>query len=481
MGGGSNPRYPRAVAWPGRAHDFHPVHNDMLFVSDVVAGILLGFISGFVYLRLLYSYSGVNMAPGPLWREMMLGSFIAALVMREPRLARNWKSITTERLFHTLLKRGAAVAAILLSIGMLTRALDDMARLWMLAWCSLFAAWIGLSRLGMLLYSNGVTERGRLRESVVVVGAPDLVDGLAKRLTATVAVVAVIDDVAEATNGEGVPASVGHLLAMAGAGAIDTVIVAFNPGDQVDVDALVQHLKTVPVQIALCADLQGLPPGTRALRMLGGVALAVVADRPLQRWDLVLKAILDRVGASVLLLLACPLLLAAAMAIAWESPGPLIFRQARSGWGGRQFTVYKFRTMQHLPHVALRQTVRNDPRFTRVGAFLRRNSLDELPQLWNVMCGEMSLVGPRPHADAMHAEEDAGFAIVAEYAQRHRVKPGMTGWAQVHGLRGALNNEEQLRQRIEYDLYYIDHWSIWLDIKILARTPCVVLAAENAY
>jgi lipopolysaccharide/colanic/teichoic acid biosynthesis glycosyltransferase len=144
--------------------------------------------------------------------------------------------------------------------------------------------------------------------------------------------------------------------------------------------------------------------------------------------------------------------------------------------------VYKFRTMRYGPEVLLQcQTIRNDPRFTRVGAFLRRSSLDELPQLWNVVCGDMSLVGPRPHAEVFHMREPAAYAVVDEYAQRQRVKPGMTGWAQIHGLRGAMHTEEQLRRRIEFDLYYIDHWSIWLDIKILARTPCVVLAAENAY
>jgi putative colanic acid biosynthesis UDP-glucose lipid carrier transferase len=182
------------------------------------------------------------------------------------------------------------------------------------------------------------------------------------------------------------------------------------------------------------------------------------------------------------MILASPLFLATAIAIACDSPGPVIFRQTRSGWGGCQFTLYKFRTMRHLPHAASHhQTVRNDPRCTRVGAFLRRTSLDELPQLWNVLCGDMSLVGPRPHADKFHTRKTTSCAIFAEYTQRYRVKPGMTGWAQIHGLRGAIDNDEQLRQRIKLDLYYIDHWSIWLDIKILARTPYVVFSAENAF
>ena len=482
MDGGSDPRRPAAMAWPGRTHEFHSVHTEMIFASDVLMGVLLGFASGFFYLRMLNVYGGAIAVPGPLWREMMLGSVITALVMREPRLGRDWTCMAPAHLIRALIKRGAAAAIILLSIGLLTRAMNDAARLWLLSWFGLFAAWIGLSRLGMSRYWIGLAGHARLRESVVVIGAPNLVEHLAKQLAATADVVVIIDNLAAPLNGGHVSAEIVELLAMAGAGAIDTVIVAFNPGDPIDVDALLQQLGTVPVQVAFCANLQGLPHSTQALRTLGGIALAVVADRPLQRWDLVLKSVLDRVGACVLMMLAGPLFLAAAVAISCDSPGPLIFRQARSGWGGRPFTVFKFRTMRHLPEGTVQhQTVRNDPRCTRVGAFLRRNSLDELPQLWNVICGEMSLVGPRPHAEILHAHEHAADAIVGEYAQRHRIKPGMTGWAQIHGLRGALNSEEQLRKRIQLDLYYIDHWSIWLDIKILARTPCVVLAAENAY
>jgi putative colanic acid biosynthesis UDP-glucose lipid carrier transferase len=482
MDGGSDPRRWAAMEWPENARESHPVHTEMLFVSNLLVGVLLGFVSSFFYLRILHGCSGVNAAPAPLWREMMLGSVIAALVMREPGLGHDRNPTAKAQRVRTLIDRGGTVIIILLSVGLLTRALNDVAGLWLIGWAGLFAAWIGLSRMGMSRYWIGYVGHTRLRESVVLVGAPDLVRDLAAQLATAANVVVIIDDYAEPADGHGVSGEIVDLLVMARAGAIDTVILAFNPGDNVNVDALLRQLKTVPVQVAFCAKLEGLPPATRALRTLAGIALAVVADRPLQRWDLVLKAIFDRVCACVLMTLAGPLFLATAIAIACDSPGPLIFRQVRSGLCGRQFTLYKFRTMRCQTGVALhRQTMRNDPRFTRVGAFLRRNSLDELPQLWNVVCGDMSLVGPRPHAEAFHAREIAARAIVNEYAQRQRMKPGMTGWAQIHGLRGALDTEEQLRQRIEFDLYYIDHWSIWLDIKILARTPCVVLAAENAY
>jgi len=212
------------------------------------------------------------------------------------------------------------------------------------------------------------------------------------------------------------------------------------------------------------------------------VPISVVADRPLGRWDLVAKWLMDKVGAVVLLIIASPIMLVAAIAVACDSPGPILFRQRRSGWSGRLFTINKFRTMRHesSPYER-RQTIRNDQRLTRTGTLLRRSSFDELPQLWNVLRGDMSLVGPRPHADILHASERAGCTIVAEYAQRQRMKPGLTGWAQIHGARGGVHTAESLRRRIAYDLYYIDHWSIGLDLLILARTPWALLRGDNAY
>jgi exopolysaccharide biosynthesis polyprenyl glycosylphosphotransferase len=244
----------------------------------------------------------------------------------------------------------------------------------------------------------------------------------------------------------------------------------------------VEALKAAPVQVAVYNELGGLQPATQAMRSVGDVALTIVADRPLRPRDLVLKSVFDRCGAAILLILMAPMLLAVAISVLLDTPGPVIFRQDRTGWCGRLFTVYKFRTMKHVPgQTARAQTMRRDPRCTAVGSFLRRTSLDELPQLWNVLCGDMSLVGPRPHADHLHARERASITFMAEYAQRHRVKPGLTGWAQVHGLRGAADTPEKLRRRLELDRYYIEHWSIWLDLAILLRTPLAVLSAENAY
>jgi lipopolysaccharide/colanic/teichoic acid biosynthesis glycosyltransferase len=185
------------------------------------------------------------------------------------------------------------------------------------------------------------------------------------------------------------------------------------------------------------------------------------------------------VGLTVLLV---PMLLAVLL-ICLESPGPALFRQRRIGFGNVAFEIWKLRTMrQHTQEQgSLTQVTRHDPRVTRVGRWLRRWSLDELPQLFNVLRGEMSLVGPRPHAPGTCAGGKPFEAITPHYPARHRVRPGMTGLAQVRGLRGETATEQKLLQRIAADLEYIDHWSLWLDVKILARTAVALFTTQCAY
>jgi len=202
------------------------------------------------------------------------------------------------------------------------------------------------------------------------------------------------------------------------------------------------------------------------------------------------KSLFDRTAALALLLLLAPTLGMVACLIKLESPGPVFFRQKRLGFNNRPFEVLKFRSMTHggNPKTELQQAQRGDRRVTRVGQFLRRSSIDELPQLFNVLRGEMSLVGPRPHpiwtrADQLWpGEGDRPLdAIFSEYASRHRMKPGITGWAQVSGYRGETETPEKMAKRVEHDIYYIDNWSLGLDIRILAKTVLAAVADKNAY
>jgi exopolysaccharide biosynthesis polyprenyl glycosylphosphotransferase len=195
------------------------------------------------------------------------------------------------------------------------------------------------------------------------------------------------------------------------------------------------------------------------------------------------KRLIDIVGAALLVVIWAVPMLAIALAIHLESPGPILFRQKRIGYVNLPFETLKFRTMRHraAPARTLRQTCRHDPRVTRVGEFLRRTSMDELPQLFNVLRGDMSLVGPRPHAPGTCAGGKPFEMVTPRYHSRHRVRPGMTGLAQVRGLRGETESEDQLLRRVESDLEYIETWSLWLDLTILLRTAKAVLGTQNAY
>jgi len=222
---------------------------------------------------------------------------------------------------------------------------------------------------------------------------------------------------------------------------------------------------------------QVLPP-------IDGLAVEWIDQRPIDRWGGVFKAVFDRSLSALLLLAALPILLVAALAIKLESPGPLFYRQRRHALDNRIFHIYKFRTMAWqtaTPTVSLEQTQRNDHRITKVGRWLRASSIDELPQLLNVLRGEMSLVGPRPLAVEMRTEGLYCHEISQRYAHRHRVKPGMTGWAQVHGSRGATKTCDELARRVQFDLEYIERWSPWLDLKILLMTIRVVVQGTNAF
>jgi putative colanic acid biosynthesis UDP-glucose lipid carrier transferase len=194
----------------------------------------------------------------------------------------------------------------------------------------------------------------------------------------------------------------------------------------------------------------------------------------------VIKTLEDRIFAGVTLVLIAPLLAAIAIAIKVDSPGPVFFRQDRLGLNNRAFRIWKFRTMYHaeVPEANVRQATVNDPRVTAIGRFLRRTSLDELPQLFNVLGGTMSLVGPRPHA-LSHNEEYG--SQVRHYFARHKVKPGITGWAQVNGLRGETEEVEKMEARVQYDIEYVDNWSLALDFWILLLTVAVVLFQKEAY
>jgi putative colanic acid biosynthesis UDP-glucose lipid carrier transferase len=265
--------------------------------------------------------------------------------------------------------------------------------------------------------------------------------------------------------------------------AFDKIVIALPHSAEARLLYLLRTLRRLPVDIVLAPDLMGFNSAEQETSEVAGLKLLSLANRPIREPQRILKAGIDVVAAATALIAISPLMLGIAVLIRLDSHGPILFRQRRHGLGDRLFDVYKFRTMycDRGDPAGANQTRRNDPRVTRIGAILRKTSLDELPQLFNVLRGEMSLVGPRPHSPHMLIGDKRHFEIVSEYSFRHRVKPGITGLAQVNGYRGAVDTPDQLKARIDLDLYYIDHWSLWLDIKILCRTAIVCFSGLNAF
>jgi Undecaprenyl-phosphate glucose phosphotransferase len=245
------------------------------------------------------------------------------------------------------------------------------------------------------------------------------------------------------------------------------------------VDRCAETFLTLPVEIHLGPE-QVLHKFEKArLSTLGPLASLQLTRRPLTRREIIQKRLFDLVFAAAALLVSTPLLILVALLIKLDSPGPIFFVQRRFGFNQQPFRIIKFRSMRTLDDGAVIQQARpDDPRLTRIGRWLLRWNIDEIPQLFNVLTGDMSLVGPRPHALSHDREYEHRISL---YARRHNMKPGITGWAQIHGLRGETDTDEKMRKRVEYDLFYIDNWSLWLDLKIIARTVLSRTSYQNAY
>jgi len=350
---------------------------------------------------------------------------------------------------------------------------------WVAAWFAGGTILLGGSRLLLWRQMKHWEQAGRLGEVVAIVGAGPVAQRLLRDLNAhhtNLRIVGVYDDKAphlpSQCMGHPIRGTIANLIEDARRLGIDTVIVALPlADDRLLVDTL-NRLCLVPVDVRLCPDAFGLRLGEVRASHMGGHTFLNVIDRPLREGRWTIKALEDRILGAAILAMISPVLLAIAIAIKLDSPGPVFFRQKRYGYNNRLIEVWKFRSMYtDMTDASAQQlTRRNDPRITPIGRFLRRTSLDELPQFLNVVRGEMSIVGPRPHALAAKAGTQLYQEAVKYYDARHRVKPGITGWAQVNGWRGETDTVEQIRKRVEHDLYYIENWSILLDFKIIVRT-----------
>ena len=264
---------------------------------------------------------------------------------------------------------------------------------------------------------------------------------------------------------------------------VDLIIVAIPISAEQRLLQILKRLWELPVDIRVSGQAAQLRLSQRAYSYLGDLPLLPVFDRPLSPWSEFLKNAVDRTVALLALVVLSPVMAAVALAVRMESKGPVLFKQKRFGFNNELIEVYKFRSMflEMSDASAAKLVSRNDPRVTRVGRIIRKTSLDELPQLFNVLMGGLSLVGPRPHATQAKAAGGLYDQVVEGYFARHKVKPGITGWAQINGWRGETDTIEKIEQRVKHDLEYIDRWSLALDLYILMKTPFALLKNENAY
>jgi Undecaprenyl-phosphate glucose phosphotransferase len=370
----------------------------------------------------------------------------------------------------------------------------EVSRLWLSAFFFVGLAVLIAGRLILRSMVRSWARQGRLDRRTIIVGADQngekLVDTLKSQVDSDIDVLGVFDDrnddrALETCAGSPKLGKVDDIVEFARRTRIDLVLFALPISAETRILGMLKKLWVLPVDIRLSAHTNKLRFRPRSYSYLGEVPTLDVFEAPITDWDLVTKWLFDHVVGAIILLLASPLMALVALAVKLDSPGPVLFRQKRFGFNNERIDVFKFRSLYHdqADPLAARVVTKNDSRVTRVGRFIRKTSLDELPQLFNVVFkSNLSLVGPRPHAVQGKLQSRLFDEAVDGYFARHRVKPGITGWAQINGWRGEVDSEEKIQKRVEFDLYYIENWSVLFDLYIVLKTPLALMTKnENAY
>jgi Undecaprenyl-phosphate glucose phosphotransferase len=420
-------------------------------------------------------------APLAVFLPLLLGA--PALVWALNALGA-YRFAARERLSLHLLRASAPFLAggVLVGIWLLAGSGGFVQALTAGAWLALSFAVVFFAHLGWWAMVARWRRQGRLTPNIVVVGATKHAERLIQGLldTREAHVLGVFDDrldrVPENLCGVPVLGDTSALLLHRITPFVDRIVVTVPPAAQGRVRQIIERLKVLPNEISLYLDFDGRPSGA-AIDRLASAPLAQMSGVRRDERRAFWKRLQDLTLGSLGLVAAAPFMALIALAIRLDSPGPVFFRQRRHGFNNEEITVWKFRSMrvETTDATAARQVQPGDDRVTRVGRFIRRTSLDEIPQVFNVLTGEMSLVGPRPHAIGMKTGEVESARLVGEYAHRHRIKPGLTGWAAIHGSRGPVDTPELVRERVRLDVEYIERQSFWLDLWIMAVTiPCLL-------
>lgn len=370
---------------------------------------------------------------------------------------------------------------------------EEFSRVWFASFFGFGLLALMASRLVLYTIVRRWMRQGRLTRRTVVVGGGETGESLIRVLRtqpdSDVRVIGVFDDRTDdrspdTCGGLKKLGSVDDFIEFARRTRVDLVVFSLPISAENRILQMLKKLWVLPIDIRLSAHSNKLRFRPRSYSYIGSVPVIDVFDRPIADWDVVMKWLFDKLVGGFSLLAAAPVMAIIAIAIKLDSRGPVLFKQKRYGFNNNLIEVYKFRSMyvEATDATASKLVTKDDPRVTRVGRFIRKASLDELPQLFNVVFrGNLSLVGPRPHAVNAKAETRLYDEAVDGYFARHRVKPGVTGWAQINGWRGETDTQEKIQKRVEYDLYYIENWSVLFDLYIVAMTPFALLKTENAY
>lgn len=416
---------------------------------------------------------------------MIITFFISSYVYEQTNIYRMWRNGKLLAYIRDTLVGWGIIISILLFLGFATKLSYQYSEQVILTWFIVTPIALIISHLIVRKIATDLRKGGEVR-SVVIVGANDTGLKLAERIREfpylLMEVCGFFDDRNESRSQIDSASLLGGVSDVAGyvrANNIQMIYISLPMAAQPRIRALLDDLHDTTASIYFLPDVYIFDLMQARFDNVGGIPVVAICESPFSGVDSVVKNVSDFVLALIILLLLSPLMLGIALAVKFTSPGPAVFKQRRYGLNGEEIIVYKFRSMTVSEDGSnIMQAQKNDPRITKIGAFLRRTSLDELPQFINVLQGRMSIVGPRPHAVA---HNELYRKLIKGYMLRHKVRPGITGWAQVNGLRGETEVLEKMQARIEFDLDYLQNWSIWLDLWIIMRTVWVVLRRDNAY
>ena len=468
-----------------------------LISSQVVRGLMRGMdlmiagVAGFIIASLYVT--DLNIFQSPIYFVAVLGTAALAVLLFE--LIGLYKvpsfSMVIKTMPHLFFGWLGAFAG-LIAVMFFFKSGHEFSRVWL-------ATWFGAGSLALLggrfLIASlvaGWRTRGRLYRRALVYGTGPIAKTVLSQLEADpdsdIAIAGLFDDRGDErapgiTQGYPLLGKIDDLIQFVRSTRIDTIILAIPVSAEDRISAVLNEISDLPVEIKLPACATSVRLSPRAYSHIGEVPMIDLMEKPMTDWGAVSKWVFDKVVSLLALILLAPVMAGVAIAIRLDSKGPILFRQRRYGFNNELIEVFKFRSMyvDKCDANASRLVTKDDPRVTPVGQFIRKTSLDELPQLLNVLTGELSLVGPRPHALQAKAADRLYDEVVEGYFKRHKVKPGITGWAQINGWRGETDTSEKIEKRVEHDLYYIENWSLFLDLYILVMTPFALFKTENAY